>query len=89
LRHSFAVAVFRPVSHDVAIEEQMSITDEKRNFTVAQFCAAYGIGLTKTYEEINSGRLAAVKAGTRTLIPVESAEAWRRSLPAVRPAVAA
>ena len=44
--------------------------------TINEFVEGYGIGRTKTYEEINSGRLKAVKCGRRTLIPIESAEKW-------------
>lgn len=47
-----------------------------------------GIGRTKIYEEIAAGRLCAVNAGGRTLIPVAAAECWLKALPPV-PAKAA
>jgi excisionase family DNA binding protein len=50
--------------------------------SVARFSADYGIGRTKTYEELNSGRLRGRKIGTRTLISEDDAEAWLRCLPA-------
>ncbi len=51
--------------------------------TVNAFCAAYGIGRTRTYEEIASGRLRARKVGNRTLILRSDAQAWASALPAV------
>ncbi|MGA0594934.1 hypothetical protein [Enterovirga sp. CN4-39] len=51
--------------------------------TVRQFCSDNGIGRTKFYDEVNAGRLRAVKSGGRTLVLDEDAEAWRRALPAV------
>ena len=53
---------------------------EKLMLTINEFVELYGIGRTKTYGEINSGRLRAVKCGRRTLIPTESAEKWLNSL---------
>lgn len=57
---------------------------EKRGFTVDEFMAAYGIRRTKTYEEINSGRLKARKVGGRTIIAREDADAWLASFPTVQ-----
>ncbi len=62
---------------------------EKRGYTVDEFMAAYGIRRTKTYEEISSGRLKARRAGGRTIIAREDAEAWLASLPEHREARAA
>ncbi len=52
----------------------------KAALSVEDFCKSYGIGRTTAYEEINSGRLRAVKAGRRTLIPEQSADDWLKSL---------
>ena len=57
--------------------------------TVAEFCATYNIGRTFLYQQIKEGRLAARKAGTRTLIERSEAERWLRSLPVIKTAVAA
>lgn len=62
---------------------------EKRGLTLEEFMAAYGIRRTKTYEEINSGRLRARRAGGRTIIASEDAEAWLAALPDLRQAHAA
>ncbi|MCB1782629.1 MAG: helix-turn-helix domain-containing protein [Alphaproteobacteria bacterium] len=40
-----------------------------------------GIGLTKLYEEIKSGRLKAKKFGKRTLVTAAALEDWLNSLP--------
>lgn len=54
-----------------------------RALSIEQFCARYSIGRTKTYAEIAAGRLRAGKVGRRTLIPVDSAEAWLAALASV------
>jgi excisionase family DNA binding protein len=48
---------------------------------VPEFCEWAGIGRTKAYEEIRSGRLPVVKVGRRTLIRISDAEVWLSSLP--------
>jgi excisionase family DNA binding protein len=57
----------------------------KPALSVDDFCKSYSVGKTTAYEEINSGRLRAVKVGRRTLIPEQSAADW---LKALAPAVA-
>lgn len=57
--------------------------------TVKDFCRAYGIGKTLAYELIGAGSLKAVKVGTRTLIPEDSAQAWFNSLPCTTEKVSA
>ena len=54
----------------------------QRAMSVARFSEDYGIGRTKAYEELNSGRLRGRKIGTRTLISEDDAEAWLQRLPA-------
>ena len=49
--------------------------------TVPQFCEAFALGRTKTYELIRAGDLVMKKVGRRSLITRESAEAWFRRLP--------
>jgi hypothetical protein len=46
-------------------------------YTIQQFGAPFGIGRSKTYFEISSGRLRTFKVGGRTLIAGEDAIAWR------------
>jgi excisionase family DNA binding protein len=53
----------------------------RRAFSISEFCLRYGVGRTNAYQEIAAGRLRAVKAGRRTLITHDSAEAWLAALP--------
>jgi hypothetical protein len=55
----------------------------QRAMSINTFCADYGFGRTKAYEEMRSGRLRARKAGKRTIILVDDAEDWLCHLPAV------
>lgn len=58
----------------------MSDVLEKKCYRIAEFCSAYGIGRTRTYEEIKKGRLKIIKFGNMTLISQEAAQAWLRSV---------
>lgn len=49
--------------------------------TVNEFCKWANIGRTKLYSEMNAGRLAAKKMGSRTLIPRVEAQKWMEQLP--------
>ena len=53
---------------------------EVQAYDIRSFCKAYGISRSFAYLEIQAGRLKRFKAGRRTLISREAAEAWRRSL---------
>jgi hypothetical protein len=55
-----------------------------RAFSVDQFCQLYGVGRTLAYAEIKAERLLASKAGRRTLISFEAAEAWLAALPPLK-----
>lgn len=50
--------------------------------TIQGFCAWSTLGRTKTYAEINAGRLKARKIGGRTLISHADAVAWLEGQPA-------
>lgn len=61
--------------------------------TIADATKVSGLGRTTLHEAIGAGKIAAVKAGNRTLIPAESLRAFIAALPAadirtVRKAVA-
>jgi excisionase family DNA binding protein len=64
-------------------EGELQRRAQQRAMSLAEFCGRYGPGRTKTYDEIKSGRLRAVKCGKRTLVTEDDAEAWLRSLPTV------
>jgi excisionase family DNA binding protein len=65
----------------VPINQAARGTGARRALSINEFCSLYSIGRTKAYAEISSGRLRAVKAGRRTLISEDSAEAWLAALP--------
>jgi excisionase family DNA binding protein len=52
----------------------------QRALTINKFCSLYGIGRTTAYEEMKKDRLKAVKVGAKTLIRVDDAEAWLKTL---------
>jgi excisionase family DNA binding protein len=49
---------------------------EKQVYRIAEFCIAFGICRSKTYEEIATKRLKVFKVGRATLIRKEDALAW-------------
>jgi hypothetical protein len=53
----------------------------QNGFSPRQFAKRNGIGVTKTYQEINAGRLIAHKCGSRTIITLEEEQAWLGRLP--------
>ncbi len=50
-------------------------------FTIDEVTKLIGLGRTRVYQEINSGRLSAVKSGKRTLIARSAIEEWLHKLP--------
>ena len=58
---------------------------QPRALTVRGFLERYGIRRDLFYAEVNAGRIKLRKAGQRSLIAVEDAEAWFASLPTVQP----
>jgi excisionase family DNA binding protein len=69
------------------MEQKFSTPDLQRPtlraMGIEEFCDRYGLGRTRAYEEIKSGRLPARKVGRRTLITHDDAEDWLRRLPAL------
>jgi helix-turn-helix protein len=49
--------------------------------TIGGFCEKYGQSRSAVYREINAGRLAAKKRGTRVLIDRAEARRWFSNLP--------
>ena len=58
----------------------MSMQLEPQVYDIASFCKAYSISRSFAYLEIKAGRLKSFKAGRKTLISREAAEAWRLNL---------
>lgn len=60
-----------------------------RALTVRGFLERYSIRRDLFYSEVNAGRIKLRKAGQRSLIAIEDAEAWFAALPTVTPKDAA
>ena len=50
------------------------------SYTIDEASKITGLGRTRLYEELNSGRLKGVKAGRRTLIPHTNIQKWLEDL---------
>src|SRR5215831_6328679 len=57
--------------------------DRQRAFSINEFSRVYGIGRSKIYQELSSGRLRGRKIGRRTIIAEVDAEDWWLNLPTV------
>lgn len=53
---------------------------QKLAYSIEAFCELVGLGRSKVFEELKSGRLGKVKVGRRTLIPASEAMAWLNRL---------
>jgi excisionase family DNA binding protein len=58
----------------------------QRALSIQEFSQVYGLGRTKVYEELKSGRLRGRKIGKRTIITEDDAEDWLRRLPVIEAA---
>lgn len=58
---------------------------EKLTYTMKEASLALGIGKTSLWKAMSDGRLAAIKLGSRTLIPAEALRQWIASLPRYGP----
>jgi hypothetical protein len=56
-------------------------------YRIDEFVRISGLGRTSVYAALKTGRLSAIKAGSRTLILAESTHQYLRSLPAYRPLI--
>ena len=78
----------RSLPHASNIQEAQTSTEsspDRLTYTIEEFCTATGMGRTWLYEQIGTGRLAAVKAGARTLVPVDAAREFLDNLPRYQP----
>jgi excisionase family DNA binding protein len=69
-------------------EAEQARRARQRAMSIDDFCQRYGIGRTKAYEEIKSGRLRARKVGKRSIITDDDAEEWLSQLPTIEPGIA-
>lgn len=63
---------------DARHEAHKRYIESLRAFSIEQFGAVYGVGRTRIFEEIKSGRLATYTVGRRRYISVAAADAWQR-----------
>ena len=54
--------------------------EQKRALSIAEFCEIYNVSRSKTFRLLAAGTLTRLKLGTKTLIRVDEAETWFRSL---------
>jgi excisionase family DNA binding protein len=72
-------------SNERIVDDQVPpLIDSRRAFSVEEFCKRYGLGRTRAYQELKSGRLRARKIGRRTVITEDDAEDWLRRLPLMK-----
>lgn len=57
------------------LSEPKHVQIEKRSYRIDEFCAAYGLGRTKVYELIKSGKLRTVLVDGRRLVPRDAGDA--------------
>lgn len=53
---------------------------DPRLLSVTQVCVGTGLGRTKVYDEMRSGRLRSVKVGRRRLVPAVALDEWVEGL---------
>lgn len=54
----------------------LTIPPERRAWRINDFCDSFSISRSEFYCQVNDAKLAIVKVGKRTLIPVPEAERW-------------
>jgi excisionase family DNA binding protein len=58
-----------------------SIPPEKITYTMREASMALGVGKTTLWKAISEGKLAAIKLGSRTLIPADALRQWVATFP--------
>jgi excisionase family DNA binding protein len=59
-------------------------TIERDAFSVREIAERYGLHRDTIYQEINDGKLDALKVRGRTIITRDAVDAWRNSLPRLK-----
>ena len=69
--------IVRKFDARVPVEDRPPKRDqvEKRAYCINDFCSAYGLGRTKVYELIKSGKLRTVLVDGRRLVPRDAGDA--------------
>lgn len=72
-------------STELALQKNETASHRPRLQEIKHFCADYSISHVTAYKLIHERAIEAVKLGRKTLIIVESADAWAASLPRIKP----
>jgi excisionase family DNA binding protein len=70
-------------------DKAYGLLPEKVSYSIAEAVRAAGIGRSTLYEAMATGRLKAVKLGSRTLIPAVELRRFIDALPPARPVTGA
>jgi excisionase family DNA binding protein len=70
------------IPHSAGFPNQEALRSERLGYSPAEAAAVLGVGLTFFYEQMGSGRIRALKAGRRTIIPAASLTQFLETLPA-------
>jgi excisionase family DNA binding protein len=71
------------IEHQEISERERQRRARQRAMSVRGFCESVGIGRTRFYQEVKTGRLRVRKVGRRTLITADDAEDWLSRLPSL------
>lgn len=66
---------------DGPVLSDLGNSQEPLAVSILEGCRIIGVKRSSIYREIAAGRIRAVKAGKRTLLPMASLRAWLASLP--------
>jgi hypothetical protein len=72
------------IEHQKIAERERQRRVWQRAMSVRGFCEAVGIGRTRFYQEVKTGRLRVRKVGRRTIVTSDDAEDWLNRLPVLQ-----
>ena len=71
------------IEHQKIAERERQRRVWQRAMSVRGFCESVGIGRTRFYQEVKTGRLRVRKVGRRTIVTSDDADEWLSNLPAL------
>jgi hypothetical protein len=71
------------IEHQKIAEREHQRRVWQRAMSVRGFCESVGIGRTRFYQEVKTGRLRVRKVGRRTIVTSDDADEWLSNLPAL------
>jgi hypothetical protein len=75
------------IEHSKISERERHRRAWQRAMSVRGFCESVGIGRTRFYQEVKTGRLRVRKVGRRTIVTADDAEDWLSRLPVLQEAL--